>query len=52
MTVIIYKPSKTAMQSGKARTKGWVLEHKQSSARRPDLLWAGVPPVRPLTRLN
>ena len=38
MTVIIYKPSKTAMQSGKARTKGWVLEHKQSSARRPDAL--------------
>ena len=38
MTVIIYKPSKTAMQSGKARTKAWVLEHKQSSARRPHAL--------------
>ena len=26
------------MQSGKARTKGWVLEHKQNSARKPDPL--------------
>ena len=41
MSVIIYKPSKTAMQSGKARTKGWVLEHKQSSARKPDPLGFG-----------
>ena len=26
------------MQSGKARTKDWVLEHKQTSARKPDPL--------------
>ena len=26
------------MQSGKARTKGWILEHKQSSAGKPDPL--------------
>ena len=38
MSVVIFKPSKTAMQSGKARTKGWVLEHKQTSARKPDPL--------------
>ena len=38
MSVIIYKPSKTAMQSGKARTIVWDLEHKQSSARKPDPL--------------
>ena len=42
MSVIIYKPSKTAMQSGKARTKGWVLEHKQSSARKPDPLMGWI----------
>ena len=27
MTVRIYQPTKTAMQSGKAKTKRWVLEH-------------------------
>ena len=42
MSVIIYKPSKTAMQSGKARTKGWVLEHKQTSARKPDPLMGWI----------
>jgi len=28
----IYKPSKTAMQSGKARTKFWVLEFDKSNS--------------------
>jgi hypothetical protein len=28
MVVRIYKPAKTAMQSGEARTKEWVLEHE------------------------
>lgn len=27
MTARIYQPSKTAMQSGRAKTKFWVLEH-------------------------
>ena len=39
----IYKPAKTAMQSGKAKTKNWVLEFEPSSAKRPDNLmgWTG-----------
>ena len=32
----IFKPAKTAMQSGKAKTKNWVLEFEPSSAKRPD----------------
>jgi hypothetical protein len=38
MVARIYKPSKTAMQSGQARTKDWVLEHEQASAREIDPL--------------
>ena len=39
----IYKPAKTAMQSGKAKTKKWVLEFEPASAKRPDNLmgWTG-----------
>ena len=33
MTARIYKPSKTAMQSGKARTRRWVLDYEPESAR-------------------
>ncbi len=38
MVARIYKPSKTAMQSGQARAKDWVLEHEQASAREIDPL--------------
>jgi ETC complex I subunit conserved region len=38
MTARIYKPGKTAMQSGLARTKDWVLEHEQEVAREIDPL--------------
>lgn len=38
MTASIYKPAKTAMQSGLARTKEWVLEHEAESAREIDPL--------------
>ena len=38
MTARIYKPAKTAMQSGLARTKDWVLEHEQEAAREIDPL--------------
>jgi hypothetical protein len=38
MLARIYKPAKTAMQSGKARTREWVLEFEPSSARLPDPL--------------
>lgn len=36
MSAKIYRPAKTAMQSGKAKTQGWVLEFDQESARTID----------------
>jgi ETC complex I subunit conserved region. len=38
MLARIYRPAKNAMQSGKAKTKDWVLEFEPASARRPDPL--------------
>jgi hypothetical protein len=38
MVARIYKPAKSAMQSGLARTKEWVLEHEPASPRRIDPL--------------
>lgn len=38
MRARIYQPTKTAMQSGKAKTKGWVLEFAPASAREVDPL--------------
>lgn len=38
MNARIYQPAKTAMQSGVAKTKGWVLEYVQGSARTVDPL--------------
>jgi hypothetical protein len=38
MLARIYRPAKNAMQSGKAKTKDWVLEFEPSAARRPDPL--------------
>lgn len=38
MRARIYQPAKTAMQSGTAKTKGWVLEFVQASAREVDPL--------------
>ena len=42
MLARIFRPSKTAMQSGKAKTKEWTLEFEPESARLPDPLmgWA------------
>jgi hypothetical protein len=34
----IYKPAKTAMQSGRAKTKKWVLDFEPGSARRVEPL--------------
>ena len=34
----IYRPSRTAMQSGQAKTRAWVLEFEPSMAKRPDPL--------------
>jgi hypothetical protein len=38
MRARIYKPSKTAMSSGTAKTKHWVLEHVSETARKVDPL--------------
>lgn len=38
MRARIYQPAKTAMSSGTAKTKGWVLEFAPSSARSVDPL--------------
>jgi hypothetical protein len=39
----IYRPARTAMQSGRAGTKSWVLEFEPRAAKRPDRLmgWVG-----------
>jgi hypothetical protein len=44
MRVRIYKPSKTAMQSGRARTVAWLLEPELETPRRPEPLmgWASA----------
>ena len=38
MIARIYRPAKTAMQSGKAKTRDWVLEFEAASARKADPL--------------
>ena len=39
MTAVhIFKPTKTAMQSGRRNTRQWVLEYEQASRRDPDPL--------------
>jgi hypothetical protein len=38
MLARIFRPSKTAMQSGKGKSADWVLEFEPSDARRPDPL--------------
>jgi hypothetical protein len=38
MLARIFRPAKTAMQSGKAKTKSWVLEFEPAAARRSDPL--------------
>ncbi len=38
MLARIYRPAKNAMQSGRAKTKDWVLEFEPASARKSDPL--------------
>jgi hypothetical protein len=38
MRARIYQPAKNAMQSGKARSQGWMLEFEPESAKTPDPL--------------
>ncbi len=54
MTARIFKPAKTAMQSGLARTKEWVLEHEPERGRFIDPLmgWTGSADTRTQVRLE
>ncbi len=40
----IFRPAKTAMQSGRARTRHWILEYEPATPRRPEPLmgWASA----------
>ncbi|HEY9216961.1 MAG TPA: ETC complex I subunit [Phenylobacterium sp.] len=54
MLARIYRPSKNAMQSGKARSQEWVLEFESSAALRPDRLmgWTQTTDTQPQQRLT
>jgi hypothetical protein len=54
MVARIYKPAKTAMQSGQARTKEWVLEYEPESAKEADPLmgWTSSSDMKSQIRLN
>jgi len=54
MLARIYKPAKTAMQSGTAKTHHWVLEFVPASARRTDPLmgWTGSDDMESQVRLR
>ncbi len=50
----IYRPAKTAMQSGQAGTRRWVLEFEPSAAQERDALmgWAGSRDTLGQVRMN
>ena len=54
MTVKIYKPTKTAMQSGKAKTKKWVLEFENEGTRYIDPImgWTGNTDTKQQLRIS
>jgi NADH dehydrogenase len=54
MQARIYQPAKTAMQSGTAKTKGWVLEFAPASAREVDPLmgWTSSSDTQAQVRLR
>jgi hypothetical protein len=54
MTVRLYKPSKTAMQSGTANTKDWVLEFDLAEPRQVEPLmgWTSSGDMRQQLRLR
>jgi len=54
MRARIYQPAKTAMQSGTARTHGWVLEFAPASAREVDPLmgWTSSADTQSQVRLR
>lgn len=54
MTARIFRPARTAMQSGTARTRHWVLEFTADSAREVDPLmgWTSSSDTQAQVRLN
>lgn len=54
MVARIFKPAKTAMQSGQARTKEWVLEHEPEAAREVEPLmgWTSSGDMKSQIRLS
>ena len=54
MLARIYRPAKTTMQSGRARTKDWVLEFEPATARTPDPLmgWTSSDDMNGQVRLS
>jgi hypothetical protein len=54
MLARIYRPAKTAMQSGKAKTQDWLLEFEPATARLPDPLmgWAASADMNGQVRLS
>jgi len=54
MQARIYQPAKTAMQSGRANARGWVLEFAPAEQRRIDPLmgWTGSGDTRRQVRLK
>ncbi|GAB4356990.1 MAG: ETC complex I subunit [Oricola sp.] len=52
MSARIYSPSKTAMQSGKAKTGIWILEFDRASARTIDPLMGYTSSADPLAQVK
>jgi hypothetical protein len=54
MTARIYKPSKTAMQSGQAKTEDWVIDFEPEQARQiePLMGWTSSGDMRQQLRLR
>ncbi len=54
MPVRIYRPAKTAMQSGKAKTHAWVLEYEPAEPKKADPLmgWLGSADTTQQIRLS
>ena len=50
----IYQPTRSAMQSGRAKTRKWVIEYEQEEAKRADPLmgWIGSGDMRGQLRLT
>ncbi len=54
MVARIFRPAKTAMQSGQGRTKEWVLEHEPEAARQVEPLmgWTSSSDMKSQIRLE